>query len=144
MRFCEVARKGCLSYAKVMHEEIHSHAGYTKSCMGIGKGNVQPKIKGLVAAAGCRNDGAGGGDGGRGQGSLDTNGVAETVLLLEEGVEAGAFGFLGGGSENGVGGSLQRWRRWERDGENAGKKWRMKGGRGVQESGSGGGGNGCS
>jgi len=27
--------------------------------------------------------------------------------LLEEGVEAGAFGFLGGGSENGVGGSLR-------------------------------------
>ncbi|XP_057986066.1 uncharacterized protein LOC131170612 [Hevea brasiliensis] len=139
--------------------------------MGIGKGNVQPADVAKKWWLHCRNDGAGGGDGG---------------------VEAGAFGFLGGGSENGVGGggvvcgggleggciedngetsrgeagrecggeSMVDWRR---DGNVGGfrvfvmralvekmgerrrecrKKWRMKGGRGVQESGSGGGGNG--
>ncbi|XP_057984747.1 protein SIEVE ELEMENT OCCLUSION B-like [Hevea brasiliensis] len=74
--------------------------------VGSGLGGMEAEVveclsrpRGGVGVVGCCGAG-------RGQGSLDTNGVLWLSFSLEEGVEAGAFGFVGGGSENGVGGSL--------------------------------------
>jgi len=46
VQFCRSSRKSCTGYAKVMHEEIHSCAVYTKTAAGeLARGNVQPAVE---------------------------------------------------------------------------------------------------